>query len=381
MMNHIELSNVLNWISLNTPLSNLVMQQLKSRSYSGITMAYAGHIEPKMIPHILFFSQKGARMHVSPCVPGIAHQDSFNFLKSKGIAVYGQSVSSWEELENIWEDMLAQNPNYIFDIGGGLIQKANSKSGIVAGCEATSTGVSLLKKTQLTFPVVNWNDIPFKNLLHNRYEVGSGLWYAFRNLTGLDLCRLNVGVIGFGLVGQSVASIARGLGARVYVSDISPIKELSAASDGYQTISVNKISENVDVLVSATGAQNSINAEMLKMAKPNLIIANAGHDSREINLNGLKFIGDVIPGIGEYENNKNRLYLLSEGRLLNLAAGGGSAVNTFDFVTALITRVIDYMIHQGPKLKPGLLDLPDNFSEDLLQLKAEEIRVVKTQQT
>src|SRR5690606_33407537 len=126
-------------------------------------------------------------------------------LRANGVAISGSEAKSWQELEGVWERMIAESPDFVFDIGGGLIAKALDNKSVIAACEATSTGIDRLKKLRPTIPILNWNDIPFKNLLHNRYEVGSGLWYAFRNLTGLDLCRLNVGVVGFGLVGQSVA--------------------------------------------------------------------------------------------------------------------------------------------------------------------------------
>lgn len=375
MLEGVKLDTFLTWIQMNTPLSNHVMNSLKHKNYKNIKIAYAGHIEPKMLPHILFFYERGVQFLISPCVPGIADKASFSYLESKGIPVFGQHASHWHELEDAWAAMIANNPNFVFDIGGGLIKKANqNKNKIMGGCEATSSGIDTIKKLELSFPVFNWNDIPFKNLLHNRYEVGSGLWYAFRNLTGLDLCRLNVGVIGFGLVGQSVASIAKGLGARVSVNDISPIQEMSAASEGYRTASLESILSQSDVVVTATGCQKVLSSASLSKAKQSLIIANAGHDSREIDIEGLCYIGEVLPGVGEYQLADKRIFLLAQGRLLNLAAGGGSAINTFDFVTALILRVIDWMVILGVDYPSGLHDLPENFADDLLRKSLEEIR-------
>lgn len=307
-------------------------------------------------------------MYIAPCVPGVVDRESFEYLRSLGANIFGENSKSWRQLEDAWKELLKNGPEYIFDIGGGVIKLA-TESGvkIKSASEATSTGINMIKKFDLSFPVFNWNDLNIKKLMHNRYEVGSGIWYAFRNLTGLDICRLNIGVLGFGLVGQSVASIAKGLGARVWIYDKDHVKMLSAASEGYNTAGLEHVLRNVQVLITATGLHDAITKNNLIDFRKGLIIANAGHDSREINLEGLGFKETVIPNIDLYRHESKEFYLLCGGGLLNLMSGGGSAVNTFDLVTATITDVIEFLVTEGANYNPGLHMLPEAIEKDLVE--------------
>ncbi len=368
MLDGVQLDSFVKWLETQTPLTRKTLAELKNKKYSSTKIGVASHIEPKMLPLFLDFKRRGVEFLIAPCVPGIAHRESFKYLREQGVETFGETTKSWSELEKAWGQILKQKPNFLFDIGGGLIQKAaKEKYSVVAGCEATSTGIENIKDTKLSFPVFDWNNIPFKNWMHNRYEVGSGVWYAFRHLTGLDICRLNVGVIGFGQVGQSVASIAKGLGARVYICDNSLVREMSAASEGYNTGTLEEIIPHLDVLVTATGLAGIVRGKYLKTCRDGLLIASAGHDSREIDLSDLKSQGEVIPQIERFSVDKKHVYLLSGGKLLNLAAGGGSALNTFDLVTALIVRVMHHMLTVGRDAPAGLQPLPAGFGDDLLE--------------
>ena len=373
MLRDAPFTDVLNWISLNTPLTKHALDGLGAKDYGGVTLAYAGHIEPKMISHLEAFADRNVRLIVTPCVLGIAHAPSFEYLRERKIETAAEGASSWEELERAWDQILDRKPEYIFDIGGGLIKRAVERNvSIRAACEATSTGIDGVRSLEPKFPVFNWNDVPVKNLMHNRYEVGSGVWYGFRSLTGLDLCRLRVGVVGYGLVGQSVAASARGLGAQVWVAEQDALRSLTAASDGFATASLDHLVRHCDVVITATGVQRTITARTLAGAKDQLILANAGHDSRDLDLSGLGEAVGAIPGISSHAiDGGRRVFLLCEGRLLNLAAGGGSAVNTFDLVTALITNVVDYMLTTGAGTGPGLRDVPAFVYEGLVREAAE----------
>ncbi len=357
----------LKWISLMSPMTNQRIRELKSVEYKNIKLAYVGHIEPKMISHLEFFITHGADILIAPCVPQIAHVPSFKYLETIGGKIFGATSNNWRELENAWEEMLSYSPNYIFDIGGGFINKAvKSKINIIAGCEATSTGINILNDLELDFPVFDWNNIPIKAYMHNRYEVGSGIWFAFRKLTNLDICRLNVLVIGYGLVGQSVASTARGLGARVWIYDVDPLKMMCAASDGFNTSKLDKLIAEVDVVITATGKRNALNETILANAKDGIIIGNAAHDPREICMDNLIFKESILPDIDLYCHNLKNIYLLCQGRLLNLSAGKGSAINSFDLMTVLILDTLNFLFTNGRNYQRGLNKLPEAISSKLL---------------
>lgn len=370
MIDGASFPQLLNWINAMTPLTRAELNSLaqKGRDYSGVRLAYAAHIEPKMISHIEFFIRHGMQFLVSPCVPGIVSTESFEHLERIGAKVFGLNSRTWQDLEGEWTKMLSKSPTHIFDIGGGLIAKAVDLSVPVrVACEATSTGIARVKNLRLSFPVYDWNDIPYKNLMHNRYEVGPGIWYAFRKLTGLDLCRMKVGVIGFGLVGHGVATIARGMGAQTFVCDRTPIRQLEAASEGFSVCGLDTLLAKVDVIATATGVQETLVAAHLQHARDGIILLNAGHDSREINLPSQSKVADILPGVAEYQLGGKKVYLLAQGRLLNLAAGGGSGINTFDLMTALIAIGIDFIAQPATfeKSSPGLHLLPDELISDL----------------
>ena len=369
MIKNTSIQNKLEWIKKMNPLTTKSISKYKNNNYKDARLGYVSHVEPKMVAHIEFFIRNGAEFHIAPCVPGIYDTETYDYLKSIGAKVYGLNATNWDELKIAWSEILKQRPNYLFDMGGGLITSAvEKKIPIIAGSEATSTGITNVKKLDLSFPVFDWNNIPLKNLMHNRYEVGSGVWFAFRNLTGLDPCRMNICVLGFGLVGQSVASIARGLGARVYIYDLDPVKQLAAASEGYVTAEWKSIIKDMDAVVTATGKQNAVGVEDLKNAKDGLIILNAGHDNREINLKGATLKSEVLPKVALYTNGSKEFYLLADGLLLNLAGGGGSAVNTFDLVTALIVEVINYTLTNGKDCPKGLHPVPEQLAQDILKI-------------
>lgn len=364
MLQGAPLTNVLNWIEINTPLTMDALAGIAHKSYADVTLGISSHIEPKFLPLLLAYAKRGVRMVIAPCVPGIADHKSFAHLAEHGIRTVGIDAQTWPEIEAAWDEVLAAKPRYLFDIGGGLIKRAvEAGAPIRAACEATSTGIDLVKTLAPNFPIFNWNDVPVKNLMHNRYEVGSGVWYGFRSLTGLDLCRMRVGVVGFGLVGQSVASIARGLGAQAFVAETDSIRNLTAASEGYVTMTLEDLVARVDVVVSATGAQRTLHKTLLARAKSGLIVANAGHDSRDIDTSAMGNPNQVMPGVAEFDLDGVKVFVLCEGRLLNLAAGGGSAVNTFDLSLALIANLIDFVLTDGRSYAPGLHDLPASVSK------------------
>lgn len=355
-----DLVQLVEWIEVMSPLMRAEIQKLSHVSYQGVRVAYAAHIEPKMIPYLAFFLSRGMELHISPCVPGIQNVDAFAYLKARGARIYGTDAQTEIELETAWEQMLRAQPTHIFDIGGGLISKAvENRIAVKAACEATSTGITRLQGLSIPFPVFNWNDIPFKNLMHNRYDVAPGIWFAFRKLTGLDLCRLRVGVMGYGLVGQGLAAMAHGAGARVTVLDKSPMRQLEAASEGYSTAqSIKDLFECSEVVVTATGGRGVISTQHLVHARDRLILLNAGHDSHEIDLTGINPSASPLPDVQEFIVNGKRIYVLAEGRLLNLAVAGGSSINTFDLITALMIVALDHTVRAGSQATPGLQLLP-----------------------
>lgn len=363
------LENRLSWIRRMTPITRLAIAERSAKRFDGVRLAVASHIEPKMLPPFEFLLRHGVTMSVAPCVPGIAHPDSFEYLENLGASVFGLEAKSWNDLEAAWAAMAAGKPDFVFDIGGGLIASAaRAAVRLRAASEVTTSGITRIRPMELSFPVFDWNATPLKSLMHNRYEVGSGLWYAFRRLTDLDVCRLSVGVLGFGPVGQSVASTARGLGARVAVTDIDPVREMTAASEGFVTGHLHRLLPMLDVLITATGKPGVVSRKDLSAAREGLILANVGHGDGEIDTTDFGSPAELLEGVSVYRLGNREVSVLVGGRLLNLAGGGGSATNTFDLMTALLVAGLDFMLTSGPQGTPGIHVLPAHVEAEVAEI-------------
>lgn len=359
----INFEQYLEWIKLNTPLTNAIIKKHAKKKFKNISLAYAAMIEPKMISHMEFLLDAGVRLFVSPCVPLIYTEESLHYLKKKGAVIFGEKAKTWAELEKEWRKMLRHNPDFIMDTGGGLIKEAvAAKTKIKAAVEGTGTGIDIVKTMTPDFPVFNLDDIPLKNYLHNRYEVGPGVYFGLRWLTNIDFCRKKVGIVGFGLVGQGIAHTARGAGAIVSISEINDFRTLVAQSEGFTVCDINTMLRNCDIIITATAKQNVIDFSKISDIKDGLILANAGFDDREINISKARFKKDLFNDISHYVFKNKNFYLLNKGKLLNLGTPYGSAVNTFDPITALFLEAACFIMEKGFKYKNGLQPAPAEVS-------------------
>jgi adenosylhomocysteinase len=262
--------------------------------------------------------------------------------------------------------------DYLCDMGGELCVAYLDRQPPVKGAlEATMSGLHLLKKHRLPFPVFDWNSIPLKDL-HNRYHVGDTVWPAFNQLTGMGLYGRRVLVIGQGPVGKGIAERARALGASVYVADIDPLRLLEAAHLGCEAIELQEGVRRCEIIVTATGVEGVLNGEQLARVRPGAILFNAGHSNREIDIDWLY----------EHENQRLKahieridlggtyLFLLGQGSLLNLSAGAGPfGVDQFDHYTAVMLLGISWMFDGIPADTPaGLQRFPAHLERQIAEV-------------
>jgi adenosylhomocysteinase len=259
--------------------------------------------------------------------------------------------------------------DYLCDMGGELSVAYLDKEPPVKGAlEATMTGLHLLRKHVLPFPVFDWNCIPLKDL-HNRFHVGDSIWPVFSLVTKMGLFGRRVLVIGFGPVGKGIAERARDLGASVYVSDLDPVRLLEAGHFGCETVSLEEGIDRCQIIVTATGVQGVLCESHLRRVKPGAILFNAGHSNREIDIDWLyqQPHQRLKAHIQRFDLGFTYLFLLAQGSLLNLATGTEPCgVDQFDHYTAVMLRGIAWMFDGIPAdIQPGLQLYPSSLEREI----------------
>ena len=363
----------LTWHRYIAPITEHYCCLIASRDYRGKRLAYWGHIKFNIIPMMLALKKSGAEIAIGACNVESTDDNTSAYLFSKEISVYGwQGMSQLEYQENL---RLIRNfqADYLCDMGGELIVANLDKNPPVKGAlEATTSGLNLLKKHKIPFPVFDWNSIPLKDRLENRFHVGDGVWPAFSHVTGMGLFGRCVLVIGYGPVGKGIAERARNLGAIVSVADINPVRLLEARYHGCETVSLEEGLSRCHIIVTSTGFEGVLSKKHLCQVRPGAILFNAGHSNREIDIDWLFHQPHqrMKAHIEQFNLGKTHLFLLAKGSLLNLAAGIGlHGVDLFDHYTAVMLLGITWMFDGIPdNILPGLQLYPDYLEREIAEL-------------
>ena len=364
------------WHRYVTPITEYYCGQISQRDYRGKRLAYWGHITSNTITMFLALKQAGAEIVAGACNVDSTDDVTAAYMVSKGISVFGwQGMSSLEYQDNL-ELVRGFEADYLCDMGGELSLAYLDKTPPIKGAlEATTSGLNLLKKHSLPFPVFDWNSIPLKDKLENRFHVGDGLWPAFSNVTGLGLFGRRVLVIGYGPVGKGIAERARNLGAMVYVTDLDPLRLLEARHHGCETITLQEGLDHCKIIVTATGVEAVLGAEHFHQVKDGAILMNAGHSNREIDIDWLytQPYQRMKAHIERFDIGGTQLYLLGKGSLLNLSTGAGPpGVDLFDHYTAVMLLGISWMFDGIPEnISPGLQLYPAHLEHEIATLSVE----------
>ncbi len=359
------------WYQYVTPITEHYARQIAQRDYRGKRLAYWGHIT-RQITMLLALKQAGAEIVIGACNVDSTDDVAAAYAVSKGISVFGwQGMSQLEYQENL-AIVRSFDADYLCDMGGELCVAYLDKTPPVKGAlEATTSGLHLLKKHRLPFPVFDWNSIPLKDL-HNRFHVGDSAWPAFSHVTGMSLFGRHVLILGCGLVGKGIAERARDLGAIVHVTDLDPVRLLEARHIGCDIVSLDEGIGRCQIIVTATGVEGVMSEEHLRQVKPGTILFNAGHSNREIDIDWLyqQPHQRMKAHIERFDIGKTHLYLLAQGSLLNLAAGAGPySSDQFDHYTAVMLLGIAWMFDGIPdNISPGLQFYPAYLEREIAEL-------------
>ncbi|MFW5999302.1 MAG: adenosylhomocysteinase [Halanaerobiaceae bacterium] len=354
-----------------------------SKPLAGKNVSICLHLEAKTAYMAAVIAELGANVSICGSNPLSTQDDVAAGLAEMGVEVHSWYGASREEYKMFIERVLANEPDLIIDDGGDLVESIHTDYSdladkIIGGAEETTTGVHRLKALEgdgkLAFPMIAVNDAYCKYLFDNRYGTGQSVWDGIMRTTNLVIAGKTVVVVGYGWCGKGVAMRAKGLGARVLVCEVDPIKASEAWMDGFRVMPMEEAAREGDIFVTVTGCKDVINGDHFSVMKDGAVLANAGHFDVEISKPDLQKMAveemEVRKNIRKYRLEDGRsLYLLAEGRLVNLAAADGHPVEIMDMTFALQVMSLLHLNRRGSKLKAVVYDVPEDIDQEVAEIK------------
>ena len=374
----------INWVIEHMPVLNSLNKEfIKTKPLAGINMVVTVHLEAKTAYLCMVLKNAGANVVVTGSNPLSTQDDVAAALAEHGVGVFAWYNTTQEEYDQFLHHALDTKPHIIIDDGGDLVsllhgERSDLAANVMGGSEETTTGVlrlrALAEQGRLKFPMISVNDADCKHLFDNRYGTGQSVWDGIMRTTNLSIAGKTAVVAGYGWCGKGVAMRARGLGAHVVVTEINPIKAAEAVFDGYQVLPMAKAAAVGDIFVTVTGCNDVIRREHLEVMKPGAIMANAGHFDVEINKNDLLALSSstrtVRKNIEEFVMADGRkLYLLAEGRLVNLAAGDGHPTEIMDLSFAMQALAALHILNNHKNMTNEVHNLPYELDLRVAHLK------------
>ncbi len=360
----LDFEQELNWTRKHIPHLKKVMAIFPVQQ--NIRLACSMHIDRKVIPFLEELMNKNIELFVLTCNPNTVRNEAVAYLQSRGAIVKAWHNMSPTEYANALESALDWQPTHVCEMGADLTtallkRDASARPAIKASLEATGSGITRLNGVLAPYPIFNWDDLPVKEGLHNRYLVGLSTWQTFFARTRLTLHEKKVLIIGFGSVGRGVADAARTFGGNVIIAEKDPGRRLEAEYAGWNTCSLDEGLSQANVIVTATGVRHLIGKEHLNQLKNGTFLINVSHINDEIDVVALGQYphNEALPFVEEFILDQNRsLYLFANGTIANLTAGEGDSINAFDVTLAVMANGIRHITGKGQSEKPGIYLLP-----------------------
>jgi adenosylhomocysteinase len=373
------------WAAREMPVMRLIQERfLKEKPLAGLTMATCLHVTSETANLVIAMRDGGAEIALCASNP-LSTQDSVAaaLVHEYGIATYAINGEDNETYYKHLNAALDHKPNITMDDGADLVAALHSTrtdmlEGIVGGTEETTTGVirlnSLSAAGKLRYPILAVNDADTKHFFDNRYGTGQSTLDGITRATNVLWAGKTVVVAGYGWCGKGVAMRAKGMGANVIVTEINPVRALEAAMDGHRVMSMLEASPIGDIFITLTGGMKAVARPHIEVMKNGAIIANSGHFNVEIEIEALEEMADgkqeVRPMVDEYLMQDGRkLYLLGEGRLINLAAAEGHPSAVMDMSFANQALCAEYMAEVAHTLEKKVYPVPIDIDQNIGALK------------
>jgi len=380
----------IDWVKEHMPVLNRIRERFeKEKPFAGLKVAISLHLEAKTAYLAKVVQAGGAEVTITGSNPLSTQDDVCAALVEDGIRVFAKYNPDPAEYKEHMIKTLETRPDLIIDDGGDLVTILHSErrdllAQVRGGAEETTTGIlrlkALEKEGKLEFPMVAVNDAFCKYLFDNRYGTGQSVWDGINRTTNLVVAGKTVVVVGYGWCGKGVAMRAKGLGAKVIVTEIDAIKAVEAYMDGFEVMPMSEAAKHGDYFVTVTGNRDVIRKEHFEVMKDGAILSNAGHFDVEVNKVELKEMSTstriVRKDIEEFVMADGRkLYLLAEGRLVNLAAGDGHPAEIMDMTFALQAVSLAYVNEQYKNIGKKVLNVPYELDAMVAQFKLEALGI------
>ena len=372
------------WVKQNMCLlRNLEEKFSAEQPFKDKKIALSVHLEAKTAYLCKVLAAGGAQMYVTGSNPLSTQDDVAAALVHDGLNVFAWHGATEEEYFKHIDEVIKIAPDIIIDDGGDLVNHIHNHhpeliDKVMGGCEETTTGIHRLiamdRENKLKFPMVLVNNAKCKYLFDNRYGTGQSVWDGINRTTNLIVAGKNVVVAGYGWCGKGVAMRAKGLGASVIVTEIDPVKAIEAVMDGFKVMTMEEAAKVGDFFVTVTGCRDVITEKSFLNMKDGAICCNAGHFDVEVDVAGLKEMAvetrEARNNIQGYKLKNGRwIYVIAEGRLVNLAAGDGHPAEIMDMSFAIQALSARYIVQNCGKFDKMIVNVPDEVDNEVARYK------------
>ena len=378
------------WADREMPVLGLIRQRFaRVKPLRGIRISACLHVTTETANLALTLRKGGASLVLCASNPLSTQDDVAAALVAQHIPV---NAIRGEDSETYYQHVgaaIEHRPHITMDDGADLVSTLHKDypermGDVVGGTEETTTGVIRLRnmasKGKLAYPIIAVNDARTKHFFDNRYGTGQSTIDGITRATNVLWAGRNVVVCGYGWCGKGIAMRAQGLGAHVVVTEVNPIAALEAAMDGYRVMSLTEACKIGEVFITATGDTDVIDRPHFAQMKSGAIVANSGHFNVEINIPALEEMAKskrrVRPLVDEYTlSNRRRIFLLGEGRLINLAAAEGHPASVMDMSFANQALCVERLVKAKGTLKPAVHPVPQDIDEEVGRLKLASMNI------
>ena len=372
------------WVRRNCPLLTTLKEEFEqTQPFKGTKIALSVHLEAKTAYLCLVLKAGGAEVYATGSNPLSTQDDVAAALVEEGIEVFAWYNCTDEEYFANIRAVLEHDCNIIIDDGGDLVHMLHTEMTdkiqyVIGGCEETTTGIIRLKamaaEEKLQFPMVMVNEADCKHFFDNRYGTGQSVFDGINRTTNLIIAGKNIVIAGYGWRGKGCAMRAKGLGGKVIITEVNPVRAIEAVMDGFEVMPMKEAAKIGDFFITVTGCTDVITEEDFAEMKDGAILANAGHFDVEVDVawlraNAVKTM-EMRKNIMGYQQKDGRwLYVLAEGRLVNLAAGDGHPAEIMDMSFAIQALSAKYLVEHGKELTEKLIKVPEEVDREVADRK------------